>query len=259
MTPAELKDRLNSLRRGIVNAENMAAYKVIQLVIEAGIESGEWKPGSMIPPERILATALGVSVGTAKKAILNLVDRGVLYRRQGSGTYVAAPSFIRPLRRYYLFLNNFSDAESPNTVTLESIKIVPPEARINQLINASPEDELVEIVRIFREGNDVAVLSRSYLNAQHFSGLEKTHRERFEQIPLFVILEEDYNQHTAYSNELIGARKPDVSEAALLGCTTDTAILSIITVNFTNTNLPYEYRESLCLSRDKYMYRHVTY
>lgn len=258
-TEKALKDRLSAFRRKISNGENMPAYKLIQQIIEMGISEGDWQPGQMIPPERLLATLLGVCVGTVKKAILCLVDRGVLYRRQGSGTYVSASSFLRPLRRYYLFLKNFTDEESPNTVSLNSIRVVPPSREINALINAGEEEDLLEIVRLFREEGDVVTISRSYLSANDFAGLEQTRQERFEQVPLFVILEEDYGQRTLYSNELIGARNPDAEEARLLGCSTDTPILLIKTINFTEANNPYEYRESLCCAGNKFMYRHITY
>ena len=258
-TEKQLKERLTAYRRMISNGDNLPVYKLLQQVIEIGIAEGEWTPGQAIPPERVLATLMGVSVGTVKKAILNLVDQGKLYRRQGSGTYVSAPSFIRHLRRYYLFLKDFKDEESPNTITLHSIRFIPPSTEINPLINANPEEGLLEIVRLFHEADDVVVISKSYFKANDFAGLDQVLRERFEQVPLFVILEEDYNQRTAYSNELIGVHVPDPEEAQLLGGSVGAGILRIRTVNFTDTNQPYEYRESLCRTGDKFIYRHVTY
>jgi GntR family transcriptional regulator len=48
-------------------------------------------PGAALTPERLLATEFGVSRQTVRSAVDSLVSEGLLYRRQGSGTYVAEP------------------------------------------------------------------------------------------------------------------------------------------------------------------------
>ena len=52
---------------------------------------GELQPGSRLPPERELATTLGVSRMTLRQALDGLVQRGLLVRAGGRGTYVAEP------------------------------------------------------------------------------------------------------------------------------------------------------------------------
>jgi DNA-binding FadR family transcriptional regulator len=47
------------------------------------------QPGDRLPPERELATELGISRPALREATRRLVDLGVLRARQGSGTYVA--------------------------------------------------------------------------------------------------------------------------------------------------------------------------
>src|SRR5919206_396204 len=53
--------------------------------------------GDAIPPERKLATDLGVSRPTLRAVIDELVREGLLLRRHGSGTYVAEPKIALPL------------------------------------------------------------------------------------------------------------------------------------------------------------------
>ena len=52
------------------------------------IHRGELRPGDRLPPERELATALGVSRPTLRAGIGSLVAAGVLMARQGAGTFV---------------------------------------------------------------------------------------------------------------------------------------------------------------------------
>lgn len=51
----------------------------------------DMQPGAALTPERILAEEFGVSRQTVRSAVDSLVADGLLYRRQGSGTYVASP------------------------------------------------------------------------------------------------------------------------------------------------------------------------
>ncbi len=52
------------------------------------IAAGQLADGARLPPERVLAAELGISVGTLRKALAELAQRGLLRRVQGSGNYV---------------------------------------------------------------------------------------------------------------------------------------------------------------------------
>ena len=55
----------------------------------AQIVSGELRPGVMLPSETDLGAEMGVSQGTARRALADLERRGIVERRQGRGTVVA--------------------------------------------------------------------------------------------------------------------------------------------------------------------------
>ena len=57
--------------------------------ILARIVSGALKPGVMLPSETDLGREMGVSQGTARRALRDLERRGIVERRQGRGTVVA--------------------------------------------------------------------------------------------------------------------------------------------------------------------------
>jgi GntR family transcriptional regulator len=52
------------------------------------IAAGRYAAGDRLPPESELAARLKVAVGTLRKALAELQARGLVARRQGSGTYV---------------------------------------------------------------------------------------------------------------------------------------------------------------------------
>lgn len=52
------------------------------------IKAGLRRDGDRLPPERAFAEELGVSVGTLRKALADLAEKGMLARVHGSGNYV---------------------------------------------------------------------------------------------------------------------------------------------------------------------------
>ncbi len=52
------------------------------------IQAGRYPDGTKLAPERDMAQELGIAVGTLRKALADLTEKGLLERRQGSGNYV---------------------------------------------------------------------------------------------------------------------------------------------------------------------------
>jgi len=63
-------------------------YQRLAGAVAEAVASRALQPGTRVPAERILASAVGVSRGTVVACFDELVQAGVLRRRQGSGTYV---------------------------------------------------------------------------------------------------------------------------------------------------------------------------
>lgn len=56
------------------------------------IVKGQFQPGDMLPPEAVLCTQYGVSRITIRNAVARLVDRGLVVRKRGVGTFVTGRS-----------------------------------------------------------------------------------------------------------------------------------------------------------------------
>jgi GntR family transcriptional regulator, transcriptional repressor for pyruvate dehydrogenase complex len=65
----------------------VAAEQVVQHVRHL-IDRKKLKPGDQLPPERELATAVGVSRPTVRAALSSLAAMGVVQARQGAGTFI---------------------------------------------------------------------------------------------------------------------------------------------------------------------------
>jgi GntR family transcriptional regulator len=71
-----------------VMSSSLPLYIQITELLTREIAAGHWAEGDRLPPEADLSQTLGVAVGTLRKALAELDARGVLERRQGSGTYI---------------------------------------------------------------------------------------------------------------------------------------------------------------------------
>lgn len=64
-------------------------YLQLQRLIQDTVRAGRIRADEALPSERDLASQLGISRVTVRKAIAGLVDKGILVQRWGSGTFIA--------------------------------------------------------------------------------------------------------------------------------------------------------------------------
>jgi GntR family histidine utilization transcriptional repressor len=64
-------------------------YEIIKQALVQRIEQGDWRPGDAVPSENALAEQFEVSRMTARRALSELTEAGVLNRIQGRGSFVA--------------------------------------------------------------------------------------------------------------------------------------------------------------------------
>lgn len=88
-------------------------YFQVKLALEKRI--AELEPGMSLPPERKLATELGTSRTTLRRALAELTAEGVLSSTQGSGNYVAPPKLVHVRQ-----LTSFSDDLGAAGLTVHS-------------------------------------------------------------------------------------------------------------------------------------------
>src|SRR5438128_1260322 len=75
-------------------------YRQVADLLQSEIVSGAVQAGQRVPSERSIAEQHGLSRMTARQAVELLVRRGVVYRRPGSGTYIAPARVEHTLQRF---------------------------------------------------------------------------------------------------------------------------------------------------------------
>lgn len=232
-------------------------YFKLQKMLQEEIENGRWVPGQIIPPERAIAEKHKLSVGTVKKAILNLVTEGYLYRIQGKGTFVAGMALQPESLRYYRYLEDFNDAEIELQIKLLNLKVTKGIDPINGFLNLRINQNLFEINRIFYHGSKPVVYCISYIPQKMFEDLATLPKHKFENIPLYIALEEIYGLPTINNQELISAVPADSATAKKLKIQKGSPVLLIEMLSYTYKQNPYEYRKSYCVTDSRSLFREL--
>ena len=85
-----------STERSAGKAGSAPVYSQLAALLREKIGLHEWAPGSRIPSEHELMARFGISRGTVRRAISELVDEGFLVQVRGSGTFVSERALSHP-------------------------------------------------------------------------------------------------------------------------------------------------------------------
>ncbi|MFT4130404.1 histidine utilization repressor [Labrys sp. (in: a-proteobacteria)] len=134
--------------------------------ILANINSGEWQEGYQVPSESRLSEQLGASRMTVHIAMRDLAAEGVLVRRQGAGTFVAA----RQSQSTFLELRNIhSEIEARgNRHTTDVIKMEEVNSDLNLAteLNVVPGSTVFHSLLVHRENGRPLQIEDRYVNPQ---------------------------------------------------------------------------------------------
>lgn len=147
----------------------LPAYARLRDTLSARIARGDWTPEAPIPSEARLAREFDVSVGTVRKAVDGLVDEGLLERRQGSGTYLRAPSFNATLFRFFAMRDSDGlPSAIPSSQLILRCAAQAPRAAADALGTA----DVIKIVRLRSLSEQPVLFEEIYIPRARFGGFE---------------------------------------------------------------------------------------
>lgn len=144
-------------------------YRQVLREVMVAIEAGEWDEDESLPSETDLGKRFGVSQGTVRKALDVLVTDGVLYRRQGVGTFVAGTSDFL-LRGQFLSLAG-RDGVKPSVDLLGCVRIHAGE-QLAEILGLRRGAALWQVRRLLRVEGQVIGLEEMLLPEANFPSLE---------------------------------------------------------------------------------------
>jgi GntR family transcriptional regulator len=239
------------------NRELLPVYYRLQNDLKENIENGKWVPGKAIPPAQKIAADYGISLGTAHKAVLNLVNEGFLYRIQGVGTFVAGTTIRRESLRYIRIRENFLAEDITYHIRLLDLEVSHGNPIINEYLKISPTDDLFRLKRIFISHLKPIAYTISTLPCKLFKNFEERAIPLLEKMTLYESIEQEYGMPTISNYELFGISQADQNLAENLNVEIGSPVLTVEMLSFTYKGRPYEYRISYFNIGDQKLFREL--
>ena len=142
-----------------------AKFTVIKEHICTNIESGLWQQHSKVPSENALALQFNVSRMTARRALQELTEQGLLNRSQGSGTFVTAFKSQSSL----LEIRNIADeiAERGHQYSAQQLELTEVNANqeVSQLLNLPDKCAVFYSKILHLENNKPIQIEQRFVNS----------------------------------------------------------------------------------------------
>lgn len=230
-------------------------YQQIRALITRSLESGEWKPGDIIPSESDLAERFGVSQGTVRKAIDELANENLLVRRQGKGTFVATHDDPRSFFRFLRLASNDGELLRLESIPLECwrAKAGPDVART---LSLEPSAPIIIVRRLMRFGSEPAVFDEIYLPGELFSDLTLDVLKSG-GMSLYSLFESRYSVRIVRAEERLRAVPADRVSAELLQVAEGCPLQLVERVTFTYDNKPVEWRRGFYSTQNFYYHNEL--
>ena len=193
------------------------------------IETGEIITGEKLPSERELAESLGVSRITARMAIENLLKRGLVYREQGKGTYVAQPK-MQGVKGFSSFTEDAKAKGLNPTSKIVRLELVDVDEGMQQALKIEPDEKVINLVRVRQVEEKPIALQSAYIPHKICPGLEK---QDMKNKSLFAVLREEYYIHPAWTEAIVRSELAGKGDAELLNINVGDPMLVVSGLTFT--------------------------
>lgn len=211
-------------------------YLQVARHLERAVTDGNLRPGDRLDGELGLAEAWGVSRATMRKAIEELVARGILVRRHGAGTQVM-PQVSEGVRGGVegLFNELKRRGEHPETKVL-TYEVIPADEDIAAALWKKPGDMVLHLERLRLSNGRPMAIMRNWLSLSP----EVVPHDALESVGLYEILR-SAGIRMKLAQQTIGAEVAGAASARLLSVKRGSPVLSIQTTAFTDAGRPIDF------------------
>lgn len=239
------------MMRKVSKHSPLPLYYQLKEILQEMIDNEELKPGDAAPPERELCEIHGISRMTARRAVMALVNKGVLYREQGKGTFVAEP---KPEHQINLLRGFTEEMEAKGlkvrTEILSFQELQPTVSMRKKLKLTSEKTRIVELRRMRYVDEEPFALETAWLNLELAKGF---HQQDLVGKSLYDVLRDRYGVKICYATQTIEPIQLDEFEGELFGLKPHSLALLFCRRTYTDQDKVIEYTK--CIYRaDRHKY-----
>lgn len=211
-------------------------YFQLEEEIKKRIENKELVPGDMIPSEREYAEQHEISRMTVRQAINDLVNEGYLYRKKGTGTFVARKKVEQSLHRVTSFTENMKARGMKPSSRLVRFEVTVASEKTARELNISESDPVYEIQRVRLADGLPMALETNTIPVNLVPGLTEEHVSG----SLYHYIEERLPSRIDFARQAIESSIVRESEREFLGISKGSPVLLIRQNTYLADGTPFE-------------------
>lgn len=187
-------------------------YVQLMEELETSIRNGVYKPGDKIMTEAEMAKEYGVSLITVRKAVGSLMEKGLVVRKQGKGTFVTKPKYSRNMKKLQSFTEMCEQmGVKPGAQVLEN-RLIMADKKVADRLGIEPGSNVVYISRLRLADGEPVQVEKNYFPLKYAFLLE----EDLNNGSMFECLKEKAGAKVASSEKMIELCRATAEEAALM-------------------------------------------
>jgi GntR family transcriptional regulator, phosphonate transport system regulatory protein len=216
-------------------------WKQLEQTLLQDIQGGRFDSAGRLPSEHELAERFGVNRHTARQAIAGLVQRGILFKRKGGGSYLVPGMIDYEIGERTRFSTNVALQGREPSRTLLEVSERKAHARAYMALEMA-DGEMLVFIRVIGEADGIPIsIGDTYLPARRFQGFAAIYRETMSITKTLA----DFGIHD-YTRETtrVIARNPSQDEVRYLRQSAMTPILAVESVDIDRDRRPIVYHET---------------
>jgi GntR family transcriptional regulator len=215
-------------------------YQIQQLLIRQ-IHAGIFKPGQPIPSLQEIAARLGVSQMTARQAIRAICDLGLMYSRQGKGTFVSGMKHERNFRQVLSFTEEMRGRGLMPGSRVLSFRMQAGNREVTTALGLRPSQRIFRLRRVRVSDGRPMGIECSCLPQQICPDLLNTFDPA---ASLYQELAEHYGIRMEVTDEVVEVGKATAEEAKLLKVSPRSPVFLFTRTSYGENGKPLEYVKS---------------
>lgn len=229
------------------NNDPTPLYKQLKEVLHKYIDEGKIKEGHPIPSERSLCEKFKISRITVRQAISEMINEGILYRKQGKGTYVAKRKVTQGLARIVDFTRTVLDLGMKPSTKILGNEIQPVDFQTAKILDIPINSQILKLSLLGMGDEEPLVLYESYfpLSLGRKMAKEAIRREKEKKSFSTYDLYGESGVFPASINQTFEAINADERLSSILRVEKGAAIFMVTSVFIAKDQRPLEFRKAM--------------
>ena len=215
-------------------------YARVEDVLATDIAEGTLSPGIRLPAEQSLIERFAVSRTTIRQAIQNLIRRGLIEIRRGTGTFVAQPKISQELTELTGFVEDMQALGRHASARLLDQQVVPANESVARQLALAVGTLVVRIQRVRLADKIPLSFDETYLPREIG---EKIVENDLEAEPIFSLLEQKYNTPLVEAEYRLEAVSADAAVARALGISIGSPVFLIERTSYSTGQRPIDHEK----------------